>query len=181
MQGNDLQCKTEAARQVQDFDVEAEAIDALTAEHGARGVGAERLEAALRILDAGHRQGLHDPVEHAPHEMPVDRFADAACAHTLTRADDNRGALVDERDEARQVLHLPRQIRVSEDNDSALRGEHARPDGAAFAPAVGAQQSQRRESKRGLLNDGRGGVARTVVNDDDLAIQTFTADIGFDL
>ena len=69
--------KAEPPGQIQHLDVEAEAVDALAAEDGPRRVGAERLEAALRVLDAGHGQRLDDAVEDAAHEVPVARLADA--------------------------------------------------------------------------------------------------------
>src|SRR5438094_12216 len=64
----------ETTGQVQDLDVEAEAIDALATEHGPRRVRPEGFETALRILDARHRQRLDHPIEHAAHDVPIARF-----------------------------------------------------------------------------------------------------------
>ena len=97
--------EAESARQVEHLDVEAKAVDALTAENGPRRIGAEGFEAALRVFDPRHGQRLNDAVEDAAHQMAIPRLVNPSCAGTLARADDHRRGVRHQGHEARQVCH----------------------------------------------------------------------------
>jgi len=58
------------ARQEQRLDVEAKPIALLRHEDGSRGNGGEALEAALRVRQAGERDGLDHQVEGTAHHAP---------------------------------------------------------------------------------------------------------------
>jgi hypothetical protein len=49
----------------------------------------KHFETALRVVDAGHSDQLHDGVERATYQMPPERFADAARPRRLTRSNDH--------------------------------------------------------------------------------------------
>src|SRR5688572_32948176 len=78
--GHFLDAVAQLTGNVQYLDVEAEADDPLSSEHVLGALARERLEAALRVLDAAHRQRLDEQVEDAPHQVTGVRLADAAGA-----------------------------------------------------------------------------------------------------
>src|SRR5262245_48267114 len=67
--------QSQAARDPQHLDVEAEVSDALVRKDAPGGVRGEQLEAAVRVADAGHPQATGARVERAAHHLPPRRLA----------------------------------------------------------------------------------------------------------
>src|SRR5262249_58175363 len=78
--------QSEAARDPQHLDVEAEVLDALVRKDAPGGVRGEQLEAALRVADAGHHQPTGARVEGAAHHLAPPRLA-----HLDTRPEKGTG------------------------------------------------------------------------------------------
>ena len=135
-------------------------------------VAVEELEAALRVVHAGHRQRA-DPQVAGASEQHAQRRLRARHVRRRHRARAGRHlvALVERARERLELLDRRRQIGVHEQHARAAGGRDAGAQGRALAAVL----RQRHEAHRAVavradvaLHDGRRLVARAVVGDDDL-------------
>src|SRR5688572_16386014 len=124
---------------------------------------AEELEGAVDVAD---RHVEHDPNEDVP------TFREEATGRRILSIDPITGDdvhVVDQCDEALELVEVELVVRVGEEDEVELRGFESGPQRLAVAqvPLV-TQQADARVGGGVLENDLRGSVPRPVVDDDDL-------------
>ncbi len=142
------------------------------ANSAARHLAVEQLEAALRVVDAGHRQRADPQVAGAAEQHPQSRLrARHVRRRHGARAGGDLVAFVERARERLQLLDRRRQIRVHQQHARAARRRHA----GAQRRALAAVARQRYQAHRSVavradvaLHDRWRLVARAVVGDHDL-------------
>jgi hypothetical protein len=159
--------ESELSRDEKDFDIEAEPVDHRAPEHLLGRVGAEGLETALRILDAGDRQRLHHQVEDLPHRLAVPRLVHLHVGAVDRPTADGDVVAPKVMQRVVDLIDRRRQIGIGEDAVSAGRLEHAAAYGGPLAEII-PQTDQAHAPVGEALDDPRRLVARAVVDDDHL-------------
>ena len=160
----------ELEREHEDLDVEGIAVDRLAGKDRPRRLGAEQLEAALRVADARRRKQVREEVEDAPDCVAVPQLAHSrAGSGERARADGNVGALVDGGEQAREVVDPRGPVGVGVEQKPAARIRHAQAHRGALATVTArAQHPDRRVQTGELVAQVRGGVRAPVVDQQDL-------------
>ena len=125
------------AGQHKGFDVEGPAVYTGTAEDFLGRFGRERLEAALRVPNAGHSHDLDEEIaqiaQHALDEGLRGGLAGVGVVFAIARANDDGMALLEQRPHLVEMAHIGRVIGIGEEADLACGGQHAFADGVPFA------------------------------------------------
>lgn len=145
--------------------VKGPALNGLQRKEMCGGFGAEALEAALRILQAGQRHELDEAVEHAPDEMAVSRFPDALRAGRFARTDGDVAIFQNGRDEMVHFLDGHGEVGIADEAVLSLRGQHAGLHRNALAAFFDVQRAKEGILLCEILGDGIGAVAAAVLHD----------------
>lgn len=154
----------------EDFDVEAEAFDALTGGDGGGGGAAEEFEAALGVAVGEAGDEAHDEVKELAAGFPEGGLADAdEGAVEGTGADGAVGVVgVDGGPEFVEFVDGGGEVGVGEEDPVALGFLHAVADGVAFAAVAGVLEEAEAGVAGGeIAGDGGGLVAGAIVDDED--------------
>jgi hypothetical protein len=96
----------------------------------------ERLETALRVVDAGNGDQTNQKVEDPAHDVPMQRLAKTTRAKSFTGANHHIIACCKERKELLPLFDRRRQISIAQQNIRATRIERPCAHGKPFAAMI---------------------------------------------
>jgi hypothetical protein len=159
-----------APRQHKQLHVERKSRDRQAGKERLGRFGAEQLEAALRVHDAGQREQADVRVERPSDEMPQPVLTHAPRSERLAGSDDDvgRGRRLDGIEKPLEVVGRHREVRIRHEPPGAARFEHPPLDRLALSAAPSPNQADAPIGGRGLFDDRIRPVAAPVVDDDQL-------------
>src|SRR5690242_8144869 len=154
------------AREIEQFRVEAEALDGLLLENNLAALADKSFEPALRVHKWQPQDEAHDFVENDAGEFPERGFVNVNEASVDGARANSHVEMLQGVNEFIGFLDGSGEVRVGEQNDAAARLLHPVAHAVAFAPidAVG-NDAQRGDFAAEGLGNGGGAVFRPVVHD----------------
>ena len=169
------------ARDEQRLDVKGPAADGDQREDGFGRVGAEAFEPALRVLQAGQEHQAHQGVEGAPDQVAVFGLVVAHRAGRLARGDGDGRVRQVRRQKTQDLFDGHRKVRVADEAELALRGQHALAHRPALAGGALVQQDEVGNLLFQPVHDLIGAVGAAVLHHDDLGAEGLRGQEGVDL
>jgi len=169
-----LHVEASPPRHHQHLHIEGEPRDRQAREERFGGLGAEQLEPALRVHDPGDREQAHVRVEDTADQVAEPVLADPQRPWGLPRAYDDmrRGRRRDGVEEAIEVVGRHGEVGIGHEPPGAASFQHAALDGLSFSAAPTANQADSPIAGRSLFDDRHGAVGASIVNDDELPVET---------
>jgi hypothetical protein len=170
-------------RQDEQFHIESEPRDRQTRKERVRGLGAEQLEATLRVGDS--REGEHPDmrIEHAANQVPEPVLTDPPRPWRLTRPDDDvrRGRYGSGVEKPDQVVGRHREVGIRHEPPFAPSCEHSGLYGLALSTPSPANETHATVGGCGLFDDGPCPITAPVVDDDQFPRQIQPVEVDSEL